>query len=88
MRLVSAKVKLNSNGDMKFIKFIVLIILDGSESGLDDEEYAASVATLQSLVTTLNADLVLLRKRKVEKGNIAQYLIRKRVDTSDFMEIR
>lgn len=69
-------------------KFIVLIILDGSESGLDDEEYAASVATLQSLVTTLNADLVLLRKRKVEKGNIAQYLIRKRVDTSDFMEIR
>lgn len=64
------------------------IILDGSESGLDDEEYSASVATLQSLATTINADLVLLRKRKVEKGNIAQYLIRKRVDTSDFMEIR
>lgn len=55
---------------------------------MDDEEYAASVATLQSLVTTIDADLVLLRKRKVEKGNTAQYLIRKRVDTSDFMEIR
>lgn len=66
----------------------MLSIVDGSENGLDDEEYAASVASLQSLVTTINADLVLLRKRKVEKGNMAQYLIRKRVDTSDFMEIR
>lgn len=64
------------------------MFVDGGENGLDDDEYAASVATLQSLVTTIDADLVLLRKRKVEKGNTAQYLIRKRVDTSDFMEIR
>ncbi|XP_055837128.1 GTP-binding protein 1 [Episyrphus balteatus] len=61
---------------------------DGSDSGLDEEEYSASVATLQSLATTIDADMVLLRQRKGEKGLTGQYLIRKRVDTSDFMEIR
>ncbi|XP_055374187.1 GTP-binding protein 1 [Condylostylus longicornis] len=61
---------------------------DGNDGGLDSEEYAASVATLQSLATTIDADAVLLRERKVEKGIIGQFLIRKRVDTSDFMEIR
>ncbi|KAI8127622.1 GTP-binding protein 1 [Lucilia cuprina] len=61
---------------------------DGGDSGLDEEEYKAAVATLQSLATTIDADMVLLRQRKVEKGLTGQYLIRKRVDTSDFMEIR
>uniref|UniRef100_A0A1A9VJ01 GTP-binding protein 1 n=1 Tax=Glossina austeni TaxID=7395 RepID=A0A1A9VJ01_GLOAU len=61
---------------------------DGGEHGLDEGEYQASVATMQSLATTLNADMVLLKQRKVEKGLTAQYLIRKRVDMSDFMEIR
>ncbi|XP_061399231.1 GTP-binding protein 1 [Musca vetustissima] len=61
---------------------------DGGDSGLDEEEYQAAVATLQSLATTIDADMVLLRQRKVEKGLTGQYLIRKRVDTSDFMEIR
>lgn len=61
---------------------------DGVDSGLETEEYAASVATLQSLATTIDADAVLLRERKGEKGLTSQYLVRKRVDTSDFMEIR
>ncbi|TMW40310.1 hypothetical protein DOY81_014610 [Sarcophaga bullata] len=61
---------------------------DGGDSGLDEDEYQAAVATLQSLATTIDADMVLLRQRKVEKGLTGQYLIRKRVDTSDFMEIR
>lgn len=73
---------------MKFEKDIHYYILDGGEHGLDEEEYQASVATMQSLATTLNADMVLLKQRKVEKGLTAQYLIRKRVDMSDFMEIR
>lgn len=55
---------------------------------MDEDEYQAAVATLQSLATTIDADMVLLRQRKVEKGLTGQYLIRKRVDTSDFMEIR
>lgn len=61
---------------------------DGSESGLETDEYAASLATLQSLATTLNADCVELRQRKAEKGMTGQYLIRTRVEESDFMEVR
>lgn len=61
---------------------------DGSDSGLEPEEYSASLATLQSLATTLNADCVELRQRKGEKGTTGQYLIRQRVDETDFMEIR
>lgn len=61
---------------------------DGSENGLDSDEYAASLATLQSLATTLNADCVELRQRKAEKGTTGQYLIRRKVDETDFMEIR
>lgn len=61
---------------------------DSEENGLDPEEYAASLATLQSLATTLDADCVELRRRPSEKGMTGQYLIRKRVIESDFMEIR
>lgn len=62
---------------------------DASDSGLDLEEYAASLATLQSLATTLNADCVELRKRRGEGGStVGQYLIRQKVDETDFMEIR
>jgi GTPase len=61
---------------------------DGSDSGLETEEYAASLATLQSLATTLGADCVQLRQRKGEKGLTGQYLVRRRVEEQDFMEIR
>ncbi|XP_070498163.1 GTP-binding protein 1 [Chironomus tepperi] len=61
---------------------------DASDNGLDSEEYLASLATLQSLAATLNADCVELRQRKGEKGTTGQYLIRQRVDETDFMEIR
>lgn len=61
---------------------------DGSDNGLDPDEYAASLATLQSLAATIDADTVELRQRKNEKGLTGQYLVRKRVDQSDFMEIR
>lgn len=64
------------------------IVLDGSESGLDQEEYAASLATLQSLAAMLNAECVELRTRKGEKGLTGQYLVRTKVDDDDFTEIR
>nr|XP_033339492.1 GTP-binding protein 1 isoform X2 [Megalopta genalis] len=41
---------------------------DGSEDGLKEDEYEASVATLQSLAATLEADCVLLRQSKVDQG--------------------
>lgn len=46
------------------------------------------MATFQSLATTLNADCVELRQRPSDKGMTGQFLIRRRVDQSDFMEIR
>lgn len=69
------------------ISQLMFVLSDGS-SGLDDEEYAASVATLQSISTTLDCDCVELRQRKAKAGLIGQYLIRKRVEETDFMEIR
>ncbi|KAI5717011.1 hypothetical protein M8J76_016071 [Diaphorina citri] len=61
---------------------------DGGENGLKPDEYEASVATLQSLATTLEADCVLLRQRKLDNGLTGQYLLRKRVESQDFLEIR
>lgn len=58
------------------------------DSGLEPEEYDASLATLQSLAASLNADCVELRTRKGEKGMTGQYLVRQRLDEQDFMEIR
>lgn len=46
------------------------------------------MATFQSLAATLNADCVELRQRPSDKGMTGQFLIRRRVDQSDFMEIR
>lgn len=61
---------------------------DGDESGLGPQEYAASVATLQSIAGIINADCVELRIRKGEKGMTGQYLVRSKVDDNDFTEIR
>lgn len=50
---------------------------DSEDNGLEPDEFAASVATLQSLAATLNADCVELRQRPSEKGQTGQYLIRR-----------
>lgn len=68
--------------------FIIYVNLDGSEDGLKEDEYEASLATLQSLAATLEADCVLLRQSKVDHGLIGQYLVRRRLDRQDFLEIR
>jgi GTPase len=61
---------------------------DGSENGLLEDELEAAVATLQSLATTLECSCVKLRERKDVRGIIAQYLIRRVLGQSDFLEIR
>lgn len=62
---------------------------DASDQGLDQDEFDASVATLESLATCLNAECVRLRQGRADKGKITgQYLIRQRIDEKDFMEIR
>lgn len=53
-----------------------------------EEDYKASVATLESIATTLEADCVLLRERNTECGMVGQYLVRHQADKEDFVEIR
>lgn len=68
--------------------FDVGVGADDSVSGLAEEEYEASVATLKSLADTLDADCVLLREKKNKTGTQGQYLVRKKADAEDFMEVR
>jgi hypothetical protein len=55
---------------------------------LTPDEIDASIATLKSIASTLDADCVLLRERKLDKGVCQQFLVRKRAAVEDFMEIR
>ena len=46
------------------------------------------MATLESLAGSLDADCVLLRERLEKAGRVAEYLVRRRADQKDFMEVR
>ncbi|CAG9760782.1 unnamed protein product [Ceutorhynchus assimilis] len=61
---------------------------DGSENGLLDDELGPAEATLHSLARSLSCSCVRLRERKETRGVVVQYLIRKVLDQSDFLEIR
>ena len=52
-----------------------------SRFGLDKDEFMASLATLQSVAATLNADCVMLREKVIEnERKAAQYLVRLKAD--------
>lgn len=55
---------------------------DGSDSGLNDDELEAAIATLQSLASSLECSCVKLRDRKHQHGTVAQFLIRRLLDQS------
>lgn len=48
----------------------------------------ASVATLKSIVETLDYEIVKLRERHEKEGAVCEFLLRKKLDIQDFMEIR
>ncbi|KPJ00147.1 GTP-binding protein 1 [Papilio xuthus] len=56
--------------------------------GLTEDEYSASVATLQSLVSGERISCVELRRWDCGTGLVGQYLLRTELDHTDFMEIR
>lgn len=58
------------------------------DAGLTAEEMDASVATLQSMASTLECDCMRLRERKTADGLIAEYLVRRRAKENDFVEVR
>lgn len=61
---------------------------DGGDSGLDDKDMEASIATVRSLCEQIDADLIWLRERTDTGGTIQDYLIRQRVGEQDFLEVR
>lgn len=61
---------------------------EGEPPGLQPEDFQASVATLRSITAALNLECVTLRERVVEGGTVAEYLLRQKLESQDFMEIR
>ncbi|XP_013417602.1 GTP-binding protein 1 isoform X2 [Lingula anatina] len=61
---------------------------EGELPGLNEEDMQASIATLKTMAATLNADCVELRFKSEKCGQVAEFLIRKRAESRDFMEVR
>ncbi|XP_067672338.1 GTP-binding protein 1-like [Haliotis asinina] len=61
---------------------------EGEKPGLNDPDYQASVATLKSIAETLQMEIVPLRERTAAEGKTAEFLLRRRLDSEDFMEVR
>ena len=68
--------------------FYTLFLIDGTASGLSADDLKASVDSLKLLAESCDADIVLLREKPAEEGNVAEYLVRNRADENDFMEVR
>ena len=66
----------------------ILFHPEGDGPGLQPEDLEASIATLQSLAETIDAECVELRRRTEQDGVVVEYLIRQRTDERDFMEVR
>ena len=64
------------------------LIAEGDKPGLTPEDFQASVATLRSIATSLGLECVQLRERTVEEGIVAEFLLRQKLESEDFMEIR
>lgn len=63
--------------------------LDGDASGLNKEDLAASIATLKSLTETCGVEMLSLREKTTTSGRtIAEYLLRRKVEDEDFIEVR
>jgi len=61
---------------------------DGGDSGLNNEDLKASVATLECMAGHLNCATVLLREKETEDGKVAEYLVRETAVEDDFCEVR
>eukprot|EP01132_Coremiostelium_polycephalum_P001186 gene1186-1499_t len=60
---------------------------DGTLTGLSEEDLNASLETLKTMASRLNADLTVIRERDCPKGKALEVLIR-RFASDDFSEIR
>lgn len=58
------------------------------EPGLNETDMEASIATLEAIATSLNAQCTMLREKAESEGKVKEFLVRKETDTEDFMEVR
>ena len=72
---------------MQRVRFC-LFLTEGDVPGLKAEDLEASIATLKSIAETLNYEISRLRDRPGEEGTIVEFLLRKKLDIADFMEVR
>lgn len=72
----------------EIINYIRTVLSCADGRGLTEDEYSASVATLQSLVSSERISCVELRRWDCGSGVAGQYLLRTELDHNDFMEIR
>ncbi len=70
------------------VQQFVCFLTEGDTPGLQGPDLEASIATLQSLSETIDAECVELRRRNEQEGQVIEFLIRKRTDERDFMEVR
>ena len=61
---------------------------EGDVPGLRPGDLEAATATLKSIAETLDYEISKLRERPGEEGLIVEYLLRKKLDIADFMEVR
>lgn len=61
---------------------------DGEKSGLSKEDMAASLVTLAKLANECGADVSPFRVRQEEQGDAGDFLVRRRTDGDDFIEVR
>lgn len=69
-------------------KNLIFDLVDGDSPGLKEEDMQASVATLKSIADSLDYEIVQLRERHEKDGLVSEFLLRKKLDIQDFMEIR
>lgn len=70
------------------ILLMFLSSIESGDDGLSDDQFKESINTLSKVAAVLEADYVLLRSRKSDKGLVADYLVRRKADTNDFQEVR
>ncbi|CAD5122766.1 DgyrCDS11174 [Dimorphilus gyrociliatus] len=61
---------------------------EGSIPGLPENDMDSAIANLQRLSGLLGAEAKVLRERRCEGGVIKEFLVRKRAEGEDFMEVR
>lgn len=61
---------------------------ESDASGLSNDDLQASIASLESMAQSLNAECIELRRHQEEGGTVAEFLVRVRAEEKDFTEVR